>query len=177
MQLANGASERGGTEHGDDPSDAYYNPDEDGDGLGDNIAFTVPSEINFVSDSAGVLTGPSASVTYIENESVFAIHGSSLKVDAEPGWNIVADATASSRANAIDFQVGPAGDMLDAHAHLTKAAVGDEALWNMAHKAAAGGAEKVFMETAGDIANVDKEIASKTKAATMHWYVTPGEAL
>ena len=47
----------------DDPT----NPDEDGDGLGDVIAFTVPSKVNFVVKSNGELIAPSAEQTYIEN--------------------------------------------------------------------------------------------------------------
>ena len=127
-------SERGGTEYDSDTS-PYYNPDEDGDGLGDNLAFTVPVEIDFVADSHGVLTGPSAEATYIENESAFAIHGSSLDVDAVNGWNIVADASAASAANSIDFQAGPSADMQDAYAHLEKADMTDKTQWNMtSHK-------------------------------------------
>lgn len=177
VQLASGADERGGTEH-NTVGDPAYNPDEDGDGLGDNIAFTVPAAINFVSDSQGRLTGPSAEATYIENESVFAIHASSMQVESQNGWNIVADASASGKANSIDFQVGPAADMLDAAAHLSKADVGKPSAWNMKSKQTGQGVttDRVQMKTAGDISHVNQEIKSQTKVAKMHWYVTPGTA-
>ena len=168
IQLAD-PGEHSGT---DDPT----NPDgPDPNDLGDNIAFTVPSEINFVANANGELTGPSAEQTYIENESVFPIHGSSLEVVASGGWNIIDDGAEASAANSIDFQVGPTKDMLDAFDYTTKAAVSDPSAWNMAAGAKSGIADRVQMESAGNIYNVDQDIIDKTKVAEMHWYVTPGK--
>lgn len=171
VQLVNEGDEHSGT---DDPT----NPDDDGDGLGDNIAFTVPTSINFVANASGKLTGPSLAATYIENESAFAIHGSSLLVEVESGWNIVSDATSSDAANAIDFQVGPKTDMLDAANYLTKKAVKDPTKWNMTSKKTGEGetSDRVQLKTSGDIANIDKNVKQKAKVATLRWYVTPGVA-
>ncbi len=162
IRLKGGSGETGG-------ADTPGNPDTNEDGYGDNIAFSVPTSINFVANAQGVLTGPNNAA--IQNLSKFSIHASSLDVDPVTGWNIVADASRSELTNAIDFQVGPANDMLDASAYLTKAAVSTPAEWNMA---ANNGS--VALSTAGDINNVSANITSATKVATLHWYVTPGTA-
>lgn len=162
VQLASGNNETGG-------AGSEGNPDADDDGYGDNIAFSVPTSINFVADADGALTGPTN--VQIQNLSKFAIHGSSLQVQGASGWNIVSDASLSNAANAIDFQVGPTGDLLNAYDYTTKAAVGDATKWDMAANSGA-----VSLSTSGDINNVTANIAARTQVATMHWYVTPGTA-
>lgn len=162
VQLRHGSDELGGT-------DDSNNPDVDGDGYGDNIAFSVPTTINFVANSKGTLSGPTNA--QIQNHSKFAIHTSAFQVNAESDWNIVADASTETRPNAIDFQIGPQSDMLDASAHLTKANVVDPTAWNMA---ASNGA--LTLRTTGDINNVRTDITSATRVATIQWYVTPGIA-
>ena len=152
------------------------NPDTDGDDLGDQIAFTVPSEINFVADAQGNLTGPLAQEAYIENKSAFAIHASSLQVASAGGWTIIADGTEATSANSVDFQVGPASDMLDAYDYTTKSPVDKPYEWNMAAASDTGTADRVGLSSTGTIHAVSRDIASKTKVAVMHWYVTPGTA-
>ena len=162
IQLRQGSGEVGG-------AGTEGNPDANNDGYGDNIAFSVPTSINFVVNSDGSLSGPQTA--QIQNHSKFSIHGSSLQVSAANGWNIVADASAAAQANSIDFQIGPANDMLDAYGHLTKAAVTTPAEWNMAANSGV-----VTLSTAGDVNNVTANIAAQTQVATLHWYVAPGTA-
>lgn len=146
------------------------NPDgNDPDDYGDNVAFSVPSEINFVANAAGTLTGPSNAE--IQNHSTFAIHTSSLDVDANGTWNIVEAASSSNSANAVEFHVGPTTDQLNAYDYLTKSAVTTPSAWNMVANTG-----KVTMSASGAINNVSNDITSKTKVATMKWYVTPGSA-
>ena len=156
----------------DDPN----NQSADNDGLGDQIAFTVPSEINFVADSEGNLTGPSAEAPYIENESAVAIHASSLQVDSANGWTIIADGAQATAANSVDFQVGPAADMLDAYDYTSKAPVSKPYEWNMAAATSTGTADRVELSSTGGIHAVSQDLTTKTKVAEMHWYVTPGTA-
>lgn len=164
-------AEAGGTE------DTANNPDADGDGLGDNIAFTVPSAINYVVKADGTLVGPATGAAYMENRSAFKIHVSSADVDPESGWSFVADASASTAANSVDLQVGPAADMLQASEYLTKRAVGDASEWNMAAEdGSEGGADRLGMSTEGNVANVAADVTQRTKFGEIHWYVTPGEA-
>lgn len=144
------------------------NPDVDPeDGLGDNVAFTVPSSINFVADVNGVLTGPSASAAYIQNLSTFGIHVSSFDVDEENGWTIIEDGTNATANNSVDFQFGPTADTLDAYDYLTKAAVGTPTAWNMNSNATVG------MASSGNIFKVTKDITSANKIATIKTYVKP----
>lgn len=160
------------------------NPDADGNGLGDNIAFTVPAAINYIAAADGTLTGPSADATYIENQSVFGIHASSFDVDAAEGWNIIKDGTTASADNSADFQFGVYAegdssntDMLDAYDYLEKKGVNKATLWNMNDKstasAAAGADNKVNLTTTGDIAKVNKDISQQTKIATIKTFVSP----
>ena len=171
VQLRNGSAEVGGTE---DP----LNPDDDGDGYGDNIAVSYVSAINFVATSDGTLIGPDASVTCIENESPFPVYASSMQVDAESEWNVVEDATASSVKNAVDFQFGPEGDLLNASSYLTKAAVTRASKWNMTARVSGDAivSDRVQLESSGHVNNVSKDIAAKTKIASIHAYVKPGIA-
>lgn len=165
-----------------DPNGEYilnplYNPDANNDGLGDNIAFTVPASINFVAAADGTLTGPDATVTFIENASSFAIHASAFRTATANGWTIVdKDAASVSAANAIDFQFGPAADVLDAYDYTTKSAVHTAGAWNMAAKASSGTADRVGMGTSGHIHNVSDNIVTQRKVAEIHTYVTPGTA-
>ena len=152
-------------------TDDALNPDADGDGFGDNIAFSVPASINFVATANGKLIGPSASETYIQNRSTFAIHASSMKVDRYGTWNIVADASVGSDRNQASYTFGPEGDILNASSYLTKKAVGDPSQWNMA---ANGG--KVELHTAGKVANVESIFSGDTpRIGTIHTFVTAGE--
>lgn len=169
IQLKSGDKEVSGS---NDPDN--LDNDNPKDGIGDNVAFTVPTSINFVSDARGVLTGPTAEATFIENESSFDIHTSSAQVISESGWSLVADAENAAQTNALDFQIGPTGDLLDAYEYRIKAGVGDKSKWHMDSKTDAGIGDRVLLNTKGNINNVDKDLKSRTKVATITWYVTPG---
>lgn len=152
------------------------NPDTNSDGLGDNLAFTVPVEMNFAANAAGALTGPSAEATYIENESVMQMYVSSVLVEASQGWNIVENAASSDCANAISIDFGPAQNMLHASDYVSKAPVGDATKWQMAAAANEGVADRIQIESTGAVKNLDKQINEKTAFGTIAWYVMPGAA-
>jgi hypothetical protein len=171
----------GGTE---DPNNPDVDPQ---DGLGDNLAFTVPASINFVADSAGKLTGPSKQAAYIENESAFSIHASAFKTDTANDWTIVRDDTETATQNAVDFQFGPEAQKvgnIDAYDYQAKTRIADVASdapyvedWNMAPKASEGIEDRVQLNTSGDIHNVTQDITEQTKVAKIHTYVTAGNAV
>lgn len=171
--------EYGGTaepeKNADGSDNPLYNPDSDGDGLGDNLAFTVPSSINYVVNADGSLIAPSEGVAYIENKSAFATHVSSMDVDPVAGFNFVADAEQSDANNSVDLQVGPAVDMLQASEYLEKKDVNDAIKWGMDAKGAAD-ASKVLLKSDGDVSHITKDITEQTKFGTIKWYVTPGAA-
>lgn len=165
--IARSTVEHGGT------ADDSTNVDGNNDGMGDNIAFTVPSSINFVVGAKGELTGPGST---IENHSAFAARVSSMKVDAAEGWNFVADAAASDAPNAVDLQIGPSGNLQQASEFTSaKANVTGGAVWNMS-AASEGTSDQIALEATGDIANVTKDLSAQQKFGTIHWYVTPGTA-
>jgi hypothetical protein len=140
-----------------------------------------------VADAQGQLTVPSAETAYIENESTFSIHASAFKTDTANGWTIVDDGEPTTTENAIDFQFGPLADKagnadaFDYSAQKTRIAdVADDAAhaasWNMASKATEGVADRVQLNTSGDIHNVSQDITHQTKVAQIHTYVTAGNA-
>lgn len=151
------------------------NPDENHDGVGDNLAFTVPASISFVASTDGALTGPSPSAARIENRSAYAIHVSSLDVDPAEKWSIVDDVSTSTNENAVDLQIGPRGDMLNIADYLSKKAVGTASAWNMESVGTAD-RNSVPLETSGAIGNVAADIASDQTIGAITWYVTAGRA-
>jgi len=162
-------------ENGDYDPNPHYNPDKDGDGVGDNIAFTVPSSINFVVAANGSMTGPANA--FVENRSAFPIHASSLKVFEEEGWNIVKDAAASTSPNSVDVQMGPAGALQDLYDFKdAKKEVSGGSAWNMAATDGTVGAgdDALTLSMEGDASHVTKDITSRQKFGEVRWYMTPG---
>ena len=174
VQMPGSSDDIGGTE------DTEHNPDGDGDGLGDNIAFTVPTAINFVAKANGDLIGPEAAATFIENESAFKIHASSMRVEADAAWNLVKDVngTGATAVNSVDFKFGPANDQLDASDYTAKTAVTDKTKWQMEYAKAGETVkdDRVELTTSGHIARVSNDIKQRSKIATIHTYVTQGAA-
>ena len=174
VQMPSDTTDIGGTE------DAEHNPDGNDDGLGDNIAFTVPTAINFVAKPNGDLIGPEAAATFIENESAFKIHASSMRVETESAWNLVKDVNGEgvTAANSVDFKFGPANDQLDAADYIAKRAVSDKTQWEMEYAKEGETVidDRVQLSTSGHIARVGNDIKTKSKIATIHTYVTQGAA-
>ena len=162
-------------ENGDFDPNPDYNPDKDDDGLGDNLAFTVPSSINFIVAADGSMTGPSNA--FIENRSAFPIHASSLKVLEAEGWNIVEDASSSVAANSVDVQMGPAKALQNLSDFKgTKKGVSGGSAWNMAatDSTVGSGNDALTLSVKGDASHVTKDITSKQKFGEVRWYMTPG---
>ena len=163
--------EHGGTaepeKNQDGTDNPLYNPDADGDGLGDNLAFTVPSAINYVVDADGTMTGPTNAS--IQNRSVMGINVSSVDVDEETPFTIVSDATASSVDNSVDLQFGPAADQLNAADYLTKTDVADASKWEMGAEGAADA--NLGIETDGHVSHVATDITQQSKFGTIKWYL------
>lgn len=152
------------------------NPDLDGDGLGDNLAFTVPTRIDFTVMPDGTLVGPSPELVYIENESVYSVHVSSLRVSPLNGWNIVSDATNSTERNCVDLTAGPTGDALSIASYLSKSAVMNPAEWNMASRTSADVSDRVQLSFAGHVGNVSQDVTREIAFGQIEWFVTPGKA-
>lgn len=130
------------------------------------LSITVPTIIPLTMDAAGVLQ--SASVAPIKNNSNFAIHVKSVKVDAVEPFTIVADAAQATADNAVDFQFGVAGHLIDA-----KAPVPAKGFYNMESK---GGADTLAMTAGGNAKNVKADIASAQQIANITWTFAAGQA-
>lgn len=176
------AGEHGGT--ADDNTNPDTNP---ADGLGDNLAFTVPTSINYVVEADGDLVGPSAGAAFVENRSNFKTHVSSVKVDANAvtgaTFNFVEDmANDTTTANAVELHFGPAADQLNAANYVSaKAAVTHPHEWNMAatngaHTSTSDRSDEVQISSSGKVARIANDITSQKKFGQIHWYLTPGEA-
>lgn len=154
----------------------YENPDADGDGLGDILAFTVPIRLDFAVLANGQLVGPSGEACYVKNESRYPVRVSALDIDEKNGWHIVADADASFESNAIDLQLGPSADMLDAVDYLEKNDVGKPGEWNMAAKAPSGTQDRIELVASGNVGNITANVNGDMAFGQIHWYMTPGVA-
>jgi hypothetical protein len=177
-------SEFGGTEDTNNPD---TNPV---DGLGDNLAFTVPSSINYVVKADGTLIGPNAGAAFIENRSNFKTHVSSVYVKensaTDSTFKFVANANTASDANAVELHFGPADDQLNAAEYVATGAAGKKAVtdatkWNMAatngeHTGTSDRGDEVQITTSGKVKNISNDITSQKKFGEIHWFVTPGEA-
>lgn len=170
--------ERGGTLTPDGAANGA-NPDVTGggvdgsspDGLGDNLAFTVPTVVNFVLRADGTLVGPTNAT--IENRSVFTTRVSSLVASATDPFSIVPNAKTSSTPNAVDITAGPAADPLSLASYLTKGDVATPSVWVMAADGS-GDASKVALSFSGHAANIAEDVSSIRSFGKISWFVTPG---
>ena len=141
-----------------------------------NIVFQVPTVIAFSANADGTLTGPTASETTIKNLSVFGIHVTNMSIEEESPWMLVADASAASQDNAIDFQVGPESDMRDA---FNASQVGGIDLstieaWDMGFEGSEN--DSIALSTTGNVANATQALSDTgSKVATITWTVEPGQ--
>ena len=169
--------EHGGTAESatnpDGTDNPLYNPDTDGDGIGNNLAFTVPSAINYVVDANGFMMGPTNAT--IQNRSVMGINVSSVDVDEETPFKIVSDATASTDANSVDLEFGPAEDQLNAVDYLTKTDVADASKWEMGAEGADDA--NLGIQTEGHVSHIAQDITEQRKFGTIKHQETKSNAL
>ena len=137
-----------------------------------NLSFEVPTVIPLTAAPGGKLTGPSASATYIKNNSIYAIHVTNMQVAPANNWTIVADATQAKSDNSIDFQVGPESALKDAAAAASGTDLSKEAKFNMGDSGSA--TDKIMRNTAGDVARVAKDILKDGQVATITWTLAAG---
>lgn len=169
-------------ENGEYILNPYYNPDENWDGLGDNIAFVVPVAITYAARANGVLIGPTNAA--IENRSVFPIHVSSVDVDEVEPFSIVDDASSVIGYNIVDFSIGPVHDMIEGAGYLEKTPVNTPFEWNMGAYGFEGdltfdpsspASYKLPLVTGGHCSYLTADvIKQRQKFGEVHWYVTPG---
>ena len=135
---------------------------------GDNLTFSVPTQIPFVAKSDGTMQAPSADTLKIQNLSVFPIHVVNMTVTEQSPFKLVADATTGTDANAFQFTING-----------TKAApsvnTSNNVAWNMGHAGSETDTIPLVI-TDAKIARVTTDITTSQKAATITWTVASGAA-
>lgn len=160
-------------EHGGTSDDAGNTDGTDSDDYGDNLAFTVPSAINYVLKANGELLGPSAGAAYIENKSVFPTYVSSLHIESKTPFTIVSSVASSSATNVVDITLGPSTDLLNAANFASKTAITNKSKWKMT-ATGTGNTSKVLLTTSGHAKNIATDVTTNSQFGTVHVYVTPG---
>ena len=131
-------------------------PDPDGD----NLSFSVPTQIPFVAKADGTMLAPSA--------DTLQIHVVNMAVTEQSPFKLVADVTVGTTANAFQFTVNG----LQAAASVDTSV---NAAWNMGYANSAN--DKISLDiTDAKIARVTADISTPQKAATITWTVASGAA-
>lgn len=132
-----------------------YEPDDS------NLTVTVPTVIPFVMSADGTLI--TSTDMRITNGSRFAVRLAGVRVEALNGYNLVPDASASDLENAVDFQFGVDGSLIDAAAPVAKAGAYD--------MEADGGADTLQIIAKGDAANIGRAMDGE-EMADITWTFT-----
>lgn len=135
---------------------------------GDNLSFSVPTQIPFVAKADGTMLAPSADTLKIQNKSVFTIHVVNMAVTEQSPFKLVADVTVGTDANAFQFKVNGLQAAVPADTSTNTA-------WNMGYAGSAN--DKISLDiTDAKIARVTTDITKPQKAATITWTVASGAA-
>ena len=138
----------------------------------DQLAFEVPTVIPFAAKANGELIGPSANETKIVNKSVFPIHVTNMSVSTDnTSWNLVDDASKSSEANALSFEIHGLSAALVAR---KCADLHGDTYWNMGY--AGSKTDSVAIDSTGKVANVNLDLSQPQHAATVTWTLAAGAA-
>lgn len=135
---------------------------------GDNLSFSVPTQIPFVAKADGTMLSASVENLQIQNKSVFPIHVENMAVAEQSPFKLVADVATGTDANAFQFRVNglQAAAFVDTH---------DDVAWNMGY--AGSGTDAIPLNiTDAKIARVTTDITTSRKAATITWTVASGAA-
>lgn len=135
---------------------------------GDNLSFSVPTQIPFVAKADGTMLVASAEKLQIQNKSVFPIHVVKMTVTEHSPFKLVANVEEGNDANAFQFKVNG----LQA---ATPADTSANAAWNMGYANSAN--DKISLDiTDAKIARVTTDITTPKQAATITWTVASGAA-
>lgn len=135
---------------------------------GDNLSFSVPTQIPFVAKADGTMLVASADNLKIQNLSVFPIHVVNMAVAEQSPFKLVTNVAEGNDANAFQFKVNG----LQAAA---SADTRDDVAWNMGYAGSKTDAISLNI-TDAKIARVTTDITKSQKAATITWTVASGAA-
>lgn len=134
-----------------------------------NLTVTVPTVIPFTMSPDGTLTSASSGTMKIVNGSNFGIHVSGVTVAKQSPFTIVADAANATEDNAVDFQFGVDGALIDAVSPKAKAGS-----YDLAPTGASGAS--LTLKAQGNAKNVKEDIAKDKTVATIGWTFAAGNA-
>ena len=135
---------------------------------GDNLSFSVPTQIPFVAKADGTMLAPSAKNLQIQNNSVFPIHVMNMTVTEWSPFKLVTDVAKGTDANAFQFTINGTKAAASVDTSTDKA-------WNMGY--AGSGTETIpLVITDAKISRVATDITTSQKAATITWTVASGAA-
>lgn len=139
-------------------------PDPDGD----NLSFSVLTQIPFVAKADGTMLAPSADTLQIQNKSVFPIHVVNMAVTEQSPFKLVPDVEKSTDANVFQFTVNGLQAAASVNTSINTA-------WNMGYAGSANNTISLNI-TDAKIARVTADISTPQKAATITWTVASGAA-
>ena len=142
----------------------YVTPDPGGD----NLSFSVPTQIPFVAKADGTMLVASAEKLQIQNKSVFPIHVVKMTVTEHSPFKLVANVEDVNDANAFQFNVNglQAAAPADTSANVA---------WNMGYAGSKTDTIPLVI-TDAKIAHVTTDITRPKQAATITWTVASGAA-
>lgn len=135
---------------------------------GDNLSFSVPTQIPFVAKADGTMLVASTDNLKIQNLSVFPIHVVNMAVAEQSPFKLVADVATGTDANAFQFKVNGLQAAASGDTH-------DDVAWNMGYAGSETDAIPLNI-TDAKIARVTTDITTPKKAATITWTVASGAA-
>ncbi|WP_417056845.1 hypothetical protein [Ellagibacter isourolithinifaciens] len=135
---------------------------------GDNLSFSVPTQIPFVAKADGTMLAPSSDTLQIQNKSVFPIHVVNMAVTEQSPFKLVANVATGTDANAFQFKVNG----LQAAASVETR---DNVAWNMGDAGSETDTIPLVI-TDAKIVRVTTDITTPQKAATITWTVASGAA-
>ena len=137
---------------------------------GDNLSFSVPTQIPFVAKADGTMLVASADNLKIQNLSVFPIHVVNMAVAEQSPFKLVTNVAEGNDANAFQFKVNglQAAKSVDTSTNTA---------WNMGYAGSANDNDAISLNiTDAKIARVTTDITRPQKAATITWTVASGAA-
>lgn len=135
---------------------------------GDNLSFSVPTQIPFVAKADGTMLAPSADTLKIQNKSVFPIHVVNMAVTEQSPFKLVPDVEKSTDANVFQFTVNGLQAAASVDTSINTA-------WNMGYAGSANNTISLNI-TDAKIARVTTDITTPQQAATITWTVASGAA-
>lgn len=135
---------------------------------GDNLSFSVPTQIPFVAKADGTMLSASKESLKIQNKSVFPIHVVNMAVAEQSPFKLVANVTTGTETNAFQFTINGRNAAASVDTSADKA-------WNMGY--AGSETDTISLETTdAKIARVNTDISTPQKAAAITWTVASGAA-